>query len=78
MTESQDQSAEHPSEPPVGALTTPTAIAAHGRIERGTGVLPTSSFTSGRFGRMLRNLPVFQVPEAELQPLVDAGGMNPR
>jgi hypothetical protein len=45
--------------------TTPTQPKRHARLHRGVDVLPSSSFTGGRFGRMFRHLPVFEhQPEA--------------
>ncbi|MCW2569328.1 MAG: myeloperoxidase thyroid peroxidase cyclooxygenase catalytic subunit [Mycobacterium sp.] len=49
-----------PSEVFQTALTTPTAPRVHGSAPRGIDVLPTSSFHGGRFGRMFRNVPVFE------------------
>jgi len=40
--------------------TTPTQPKRHARLHRGIDVLPSSSFKSGRFGRMFRHLPVFE------------------
>jgi hypothetical protein len=40
--------------------TTPTEPKRHSQLHRGVDVLPSSSFKEGRFGRMFRNLPVFE------------------
>jgi hypothetical protein len=42
------------------ALTTPTEPKHHSQPHRGVDVLPSSSFRTGRFGRMFRHLPVFE------------------
>jgi hypothetical protein len=49
------------------SITTPTELKRHARPHRGLDVLPSSSFKSGRFGRMFRHLPVF---EHQLEPLM--------
>jgi hypothetical protein len=51
------------------SLTTPVEPKVHGRPHRGVDVLPTSSFETGRFGRMFRHLPVFVHEEAPLLAL---------
>jgi hypothetical protein len=61
------------------AITTPTRPKRHSRLPRGIDVVPTSPFTGGRFGRMFRNLPVFELQDLTLlEPLarkmVPAGG----
>jgi hypothetical protein len=63
-------------------LTTPTAVKRHARPHRGIDVVPSSSFTGGRFGRMFRNLPVFELSKLSLltplaQKMVPAGGGAP-
>jgi hypothetical protein len=47
-------------------LTTPTRPKRHNRPHRGIDVVPSSPFTGGRFGRMFRNLPVFELGDLEL------------
>lgn len=58
--------------------TTPVDPKIHSRLPRGFDVLPTSSFKSGRFGRMFRNLPVFEHQPDDLAALAakvtDQGG----
>lgn len=51
---------DRPREIFVTALTTPTAPRHHGAALRGVDVLPSSSFDGGRFGRMFRDVPVFE------------------
>jgi len=63
-------------------LTTPTKPKRHARPHRGFDVVPSSSFTGGRFGRMFRNLPVFELSELGLlEPLakrmIPSGGGAP-
>jgi hypothetical protein len=63
MAETQDsrdtEDIERPSQifPTIAA---PTDLKRHARQHRGVDVLPSSSFKTGRFGRMFRHLPVFQ------------------
>jgi hypothetical protein len=61
--------------------TTPVDPKVHSRIPRGFDVLPTSSFKSGRFGRMFRNLPVFEHHSSDLSLLagkmIDLAGTSP-
>jgi hypothetical protein len=45
------------------SITTPVEPKRHARQHRGVDVLPSSSFHSGRFGRMFRNLPVFELSD---------------
>jgi hypothetical protein len=64
------------------ALTTPTRPKRHARPHRGIDVVPSSSFTGGRFGRMFRNLPVFELSDLKLlaplaKKMVPAGGGAP-
>ena len=54
--------------------TTPTQPKRHSRLHRGVDVLPSSSFKSGRFGRMFRHLPVFEHQPGALAAL--AGRMT--
>ena len=54
--------------------TTPTQPKRHSRLHRGVDVLPSSSFKSGRFGRMFRHLPVFEHQPGALTAL--AGRMT--
>ncbi|MFP5370363.1 MAG: peroxidase family protein [Actinomycetes bacterium] len=54
--------------------TTPTQPKRHARLHRGVDVLPSSSFTGGRFGRMFRHLPVFEHQPGALTAL--AGRMT--
>ena len=63
-------------------LTTPTEAKRHGRPHRGIDVVPSSSSTAGRFGRMFRNLPVFELSKLSLltplaRKMVPAGGGAP-
>jgi Animal haem peroxidase len=51
--------------------TTPTQPKRHARLHRGVDVLPSSSFTGGRFGRMFRHLPVFEHQPGALTALAD-------
>jgi hypothetical protein len=61
------------------AVTTPTTPPPHGVLPRGLQTTPSSSTTSGRFGRMFRRLPVYQyrteslveLGNAMIQPLED-------
>jgi len=48
------------------SITTPTEVKRHARPHRGMDVLPSSSFESGRFGRMFRHLPVFKLHKLSL------------
>src|SRR5215208_6628475 len=64
------------------SITTPTEPKRHSRQHRGVDVLPSSSFRSGRFGRMFRNLPVFELPSLDLltplaEKMVPSGGVAP-
>src|SRR5215218_8024834 len=64
------------------SITTPTEPKRHARQHRGVDVLPSSSFRSGRFGRMFRNLPVFELPSLDLltplaKKMVPSGGGAP-
>jgi hypothetical protein len=62
------------------AITTPTDLKRHARPHRGMDVLPSSSFKTGRFGRMFRHLPVFEQQLPELMQLAErmiAGGGPP-
>jgi Animal haem peroxidase len=63
------------------SITTPTDPHRHARPpQRGIDVLPSSSFKTGRFGRMFRHLPVFEQQEPELLALAErmiAGGGPP-
>jgi hypothetical protein len=52
-------------------ITTPTEPAVHSRLQRGVDVLPSSSFKSGRFGRMFRHVPLFEHQEADLTVLAE-------
>jgi hypothetical protein len=63
-------------------LTTPTKPKRHARPHRGIDVVPSSSFTGGRFGRMFRNLPVFELSDLKLltplaKKMVPSGGGAP-
>jgi hypothetical protein len=63
-------------------LTTPTRPKRHARPHRGIDVVPSSSFTGGRFGRMFRNLPVFELSDLKLltplaKKMVPAAGGAP-
>jgi hypothetical protein len=49
--------------------TTPVRTRRHSAPVRGTDVLPSSSFTEGRFGRMFRHLPVYEPTQADLKRL---------
>jgi hypothetical protein len=51
--------------------TTPTQPKRHSRLHRGVDVLPSSSFTEGRFGRMFRHLPVFEHQPGALTALAE-------
>src|SRR4029450_1708076 len=53
------------------AITTPTDHKQHARPHRGVDVLPSSSFHTGRFGRMFRHLPVFEQQLDRLGALAD-------
>ena len=63
------------------SATTPTESKRHARQHRGADLLPSSSSYSGRFGRMFRNLPVFEVQLSSLTPLAElmipAAGASP-
>jgi hypothetical protein len=62
------------------AITTPTDLKRHSHPHRGVDVLPSSSFKTGRFGRMFRHLPVFEQQLPELMQLAErmiAGGGPP-
>src|SRR5438067_803481 len=52
--------------------TTPTTPPPHGVLPRGLQTTPSSSTTSGRFGRMFRRLPVYQFLPESLVELGDA------
>src|SRR5205823_12872744 len=54
------------------AATTPTAPPPHGVLPRGLQSTPSSSTTTGRFGRMFRRLPVYQSQPNTLVELGDA------
>lgn len=51
------------------SITTPTKPKRHAQLHRGVDVLPSSSFTTGRFGRMFRHLPVFEHQTGALSAL---------
>lgn len=70
-SERTDLQAEHPSNVFPAALTTPTEPHGHAAPQRGVDVLPSSSFRSGRFGRMFRSVPVFELDDET--PLVELG-----
>src|SRR4051812_29336442 len=61
------------------SVTTPTEPAPHGAPPRGLTTTPSSSTTTGRFGRMFRHLPVYahaprtlvELAETMIQPLED-------
>ncbi|MBW9204992.1 hypothetical protein KV097_03485 [Mumia sp. zg.B17] len=53
-------SAEERPPTPAPEPTTPTRPVHHGASQRGIDMIPSSSFKSGRFGRMFRHLPVFE------------------
>jgi hypothetical protein len=53
------------------SITTPTDLKRHSRPHRGMDVLPSSSFKTGRFGRMFRHLPVFEHQLPELMQLAE-------
>ncbi|GAB2461239.1 peroxidase family protein [Jatrophihabitans fulvus] len=53
-------------------MTTPTAAAGHGTMPRGLGTTPASPTTTGRFGRMFRHLPVYDVADGSLIALARA------
>src|SRR5438132_547171 len=61
------------------ALTTPIDPPPHGAVPRGLTSTPSSSATTGRFGRMFRELPVYELQpnslielgNAMIQPLED-------
>ncbi|MFD1827978.1 MULTISPECIES: peroxidase family protein [Mumia] len=55
----ETSTAEEPPPPPAPEPTTPTKPIHHGTPQRGVDVIPSSSFKTGRFGRMFRHLPVF-------------------
>lgn len=48
------------------STTTPTGLKTHARQHRGVDSLPSSSSTTGRFGRMFRHLPVFELEDLSL------------
>ena len=50
-------------------VTTPTEPKTHARHHRGVDALPSSSFETGRFGRMFRRLPVFEQQLTHLEQL---------
>jgi Animal haem peroxidase len=49
--------------------TTPVTPPPHGIVPRGLDTTPSSSTTSGRFGRMFRHLPVYLLPPTSLDEL---------
>ena len=53
------------------SITTPTQPTRHARPHRGMDVLPSSSFRTGRFGRMFRHLPVFEHQDGPLHALAE-------
>jgi len=53
------------------AVTTPTEPKHHARHHRGVDALPSSSFETGRFGRMFRHLPVFAQQPEHLRKLAE-------
>jgi hypothetical protein len=62
--------------------TTPTEPKRHARGHRGDSLVPSSSFTGGRFGRMFRNLPVFPLSDIALltplaEKMIPSGGGAP-
>src|ERR1051326_295941 len=53
------------------ARTTPTQLRRHSVPIRGLGTVPSSTFMEGRFGRMFRNLPVFDPADDDLKKLAE-------
>src|SRR3954468_8014512 len=58
----EDEMVDVPAEPSGSSVSPPTAPAFHGVLPRGLETTPSSSSTTGRFGRMFRNVPVFEHP----------------
>lgn len=58
-----------PTEPGARPSTTPTRRAFHGAEPRGIDSVDSSLSTAGRFGRMFRNIPVFEHVEEQLTAL---------
>src|SRR3954469_23316898 len=58
----EDEMVDVPAEPSGSSVSPPTAPAFHGVLPRGLETTPSSSSTTGRFGRMFRNVPVLEHP----------------
>ncbi|MCI0158514.1 hypothetical protein KNO15_17565 [Leifsonia shinshuensis] len=63
----------HPNTPTGSTPTTPTSPHLHGgQAPRGLENTPESDFTGGRYGRMFRDLPTYDLADASLIALADA------
>lgn len=57
--------ADHPSDVVARSLTTSTEPRHHHQLQRGFDNIPSSSTRAGRFGRMFRSLPTFELDDPE-------------
>jgi hypothetical protein len=60
-----------PNEALSTVVTTETHSRSHASAQRGVGILPSSTFVEGRFGRMFRELPVFEHRPESLRRLAE-------